>query len=98
MSPPEKNSAGSKGTERNKFKCCGFPRAVTLSPRAAAVGRFTFWDPATGKETGRLNGHSGAVYALAFTADGKTLASGGEDKTIRLWDVPAGKQAGVLGR
>ncbi|WP_307874125.1 MULTISPECIES: TIR domain-containing protein, partial [unclassified Frankia] len=35
----------------------------------------------------RVRGHTDAVMAVAFTADGRTLATGGYDHTARLWDV-----------
>src|SRR6516162_1615677 len=41
-------------------------------------------------------GHNDLVFAVAFSPDGKTLASGGRDNTIRLWEVVTGKHAATL--
>ncbi len=41
-----------------------------------------------------LKGHTNRVTSVAYSPDGKTLASGSYDKTIKLWDVATGKQAG----
>jgi WD40 repeat protein len=40
--------------------------------------------------------HDGWVAALAFAPDGKTLASAGADKVVRLWEVGTWKPKGVL--
>ena len=50
------------------------------------------WDVATGKEIRRCQGHQGGVSSVAYSPDGKTLASGSADKTMRLWDVATGKE------
>jgi len=45
----------------------------------------------TGRELRTLAGHKDQVTSVAFTPDGKTLASGSYDHTIRLWKVETGE-------
>jgi WD40 repeat protein len=54
------------------------------------------WDVADGRLLRQLQGHSDHVNALAFTPDGRTLASGSYDGSVRLWDARGGKELHVL--
>lgn len=40
----------------------------------------------------QVNGQSGRVYQVAFSTDGKSLATANDDNSVRLWDAATGKQ------
>lgn len=48
------------------------------------------------KEIATLVGHGAVVWCIAFGQDGKTLATGGADKKIRLWDLATRKNTATL--
>jgi WD40 repeat protein/uncharacterized caspase-like protein len=43
-----------------------------------------------------LSGHAGSIQSLTFNSDGKLLVSGSSDASMKLWDVPAGKELASL--
>jgi WD40 repeat protein len=56
------------------------------------------WDVSTEKVKMRLKGHKHQVFAVSFSPDGKTLASGSYDATVKVWDAETGKKKFTLER
>jgi WD40 repeat protein len=52
--------------------------------------------PVSGLGRNALTGHTGPVDSVAWSPDGKELASGSDDKTIMVWDVASGKLQATL--
>jgi RNA polymerase sigma factor (sigma-70 family) len=78
-------------TGKERFHCPGSPARLSPDGRTLAVGDghdIRLWDLATQTQTARLPGHRGDISALAFAPDGTRLASGSQDTTALIWDVP----------
>jgi WD40 repeat protein len=95
---------GESGKIRSQIDHCYSHIALTPDGKTLAVidlisDSVLLFDPATGKERGKLGGHKGGIRVLALSADGKTLVSGGrEDGTARVWDLTEGKLRTELGK
>ena len=65
----------------------GAPGFLGLNMRHA----LKLWDVATGQVLRTMEDHSGHIFSISFSADGRQALSGSEDKEIKLWDLASGK-------
>jgi WD40 repeat protein len=100
------------GSERLKnltgVKCLAFSPDDTLLASGGGLGNagevkdpalryaVRLWCVSSGAHAGALRGHTNIVTCLAFSPCGSLLASGSDDKTIRVWDVKTRKALIVL--
>jgi WD40 repeat protein len=58
-----------------------------LGVQLESVGQLKLWDVRTGKELAALKGHKDGVHCVAYSLDGRMLATATKDKSIRLWEM-----------
>ena len=77
----------------------GQPVSMVFSPDSQMLAAVTgyddkdlyVWDVHTEERLHKLIGHTGSIYALAFSANGRVVAGGSEgDRTLRMWDTHTG--------
>ena len=73
----------------NDVLALGWNSTSELLASGSYRGIMDLWSTASGDRLWNITGHIRAVKALAWSPRGDFLASGGEDYTVRIWDVPA---------
>ena len=89
------NTSTSSQYDNVTFSKNGFMLAAVLNSDSASKDyRFTIhlWAIPFEKSHAILKGHTANINAIVLTPDGKTLASGSDDATIRIWDTSTGNQ------
>ncbi len=90
------NVVAGKETWRLKGRAGNHVSSLVFAPDSETLWTSDFqtvrsWNVRTGEQIGKPL-EAAFVSVMAFTADGKTLATGGSDQVIRLWDVKEGRQ------
>ncbi len=78
-------------------------RSVAITPdgkrilAATVNGHVLVWDTSSGRAVAKLKGHEGLVSAVVALRDNARALSGGEDNTLRLWELASRKCLKIIG-
>ncbi|EIM85615.1 uncharacterized protein STEHIDRAFT_59318, partial [Stereum hirsutum FP-91666 SS1] len=85
----------STGDELQQLGHTGIVTSVAVSADsqhvASGSGPVHIWDTSTGKLQ-EMEGHYGGVNSVAFSVDGQFVTAGSSDASVRIWDVPTGRE------
>jgi WD40 repeat protein/serine/threonine protein kinase len=79
--------------------CSNLPSNISFGPGAkdpGEPGEVVVWDANSGQELLTLKGHRRFVNSVAFSPDGKRLATLSRDNTVKVWDAQTGREIHTL--
>lgn len=79
------------GARAHCVACSPDGKLIAVGLETSRAGAIAIWDRSSAKPVRRIE-VPGGVFCLAFSPDGKTLASGGFRAGLRLWDAATGKE------
>jgi WD40 repeat protein len=86
------------GKLRRSFRSYSYFMSVAFFPNANRIvsghtdNTLRTWNVYSGRMLRRFRGHTGSVFSVDVSSDGRKIVSGSRDNTVRLWNAYSGKQ------